>query len=80
MSNAARLEAMARRIEKDVFGGSIPRHILHRTSRGTVFGVGLMEESQRHGYRPSPGTLYRILHAFERNGYLRSSGQTVRGK
>lgn len=80
MNHAAKLEVMARRVEKDFFGGSIRLHILHHASHGKVFGAGLMEELQRHGYRLSPGTLYPILHALERNGYLKSSVQTVGGK
>ncbi len=80
MSETARLEAMARRVEKDFFGGSIRLHILHHASQGKVFGAGLIEELQRHGYRLSPGTLYPILHALERGGYLRASVQMVCGK
>ena len=33
----------------------------------------MIEELGRHGYKLSPGTLYPILHALERKGYLRSS-------
>jgi DNA-binding PadR family transcriptional regulator len=33
----------------------------------------MIEELGRHGYRISPGTLYPMLHAMERKGYLRSS-------
>jgi hypothetical protein len=32
----------------------------------------MIEELRRHGYRISPGTLYPMLHALERKGYLRS--------
>ena len=70
MSKAARLEAMAQRAEKHFFNGSFRLHIVPSASRGKVFGVGLMEELQRHGYRTSPGTLYPIRHALERSAYL----------
>jgi hypothetical protein len=61
---------MPHRVEKHFFDGSFRLHIVPDASRGTAFGVGLMEELQRHGYRTSPGTLYPIRHALERNGYL----------
>jgi DNA-binding PadR family transcriptional regulator len=32
----------------------------------------MIEELAQHGYRISPGTLYPILHALERGGYLES--------
>ncbi|WP_234967660.1 helix-turn-helix transcriptional regulator [Pontibaca methylaminivorans] len=32
----------------------------------------MIEELARHGYRVSAGTLYPMLHAMERNGYLES--------
>ena len=55
-------------------------HILHHAASGKVFGQGLMDELQHHGYRLSPGTLYPILHALERGGYLRSTLKQVAGK
>jgi len=38
-----------------------------------VFGLGMVEELARHGYRISPGTLYPILHGLEQKGYLRAT-------
>jgi PadR family transcriptional regulator len=32
----------------------------------------MIHELARHGYTLSPGTLYPMLHALERSGYLRS--------
>ena len=37
-----------------------------------IFGLGMIEELARHGYRISPGSLYPLLHGLERKGYLRS--------
>ena len=37
----------------------------------------MIEELGRHGYRISPGTLYPMLHALERKGYLKSRTQGV---
>ena len=41
-----------------------------------MFGLGMIEELQRHRYRISPGSLYPMLHGLEKRGYLRS--RTVR--
>jgi len=40
----------------------------------------MIEELARHGYKLSPGTLYPMLHAMERKGYLvaREEGRAVR--
>ncbi len=37
-----------------------------------MFGLGMMEELARHGYRISPGSLYPLLAGLEKKGYLRS--------
>jgi PadR family transcriptional regulator PadR len=75
-----KVDTMARTVEKNFFSGSIRLHILHHASLAPVFGAGLIDELQRHGYRISPGTLYPILHGLERTGYLRSVQQLVHGK
>lgn len=48
-------------------------HILHHAAKAPIYGNWVIEELGRHGYKLSPGTLYPILHALERKGYLRSS-------
>ena len=48
-------------------------HILYHASKGPIFGLWIIEELGRHGYKLSPGTLYPILHALERKGCLRSA-------
>src|SRR5215475_11886233 len=58
--------------DKDLYSGLIRLHILHHAEREEIFGLGIIEELARHGYKLSPGTLYPILHALERRGYLRS--------
>ncbi len=63
--------------DSDLYGGLIRLHILYHASRGPVFGLGIIEELQRHGYRLSPGTLYPMLHALEHKGYLRSDVRRV---
>jgi PadR family transcriptional regulator, regulatory protein PadR len=59
---------------KDLYSGLIRMHILHHAVEGPIFGLGIIEELGRHGYRVSAGTLYPILHSMEQKGYLSSSG------
>lgn len=58
--------------DKDLYGGLIRLHILHHAGEKPIFGLWIITELQRHGYRLSPGTLYPILHGMERKGYLKS--------
>ena len=58
--------------DKDLYSGLIRLHILHHAAREPVFGLWMVEELGRHGYKLSTGTLYPILHGLERRGYLRS--------
>jgi DNA-binding PadR family transcriptional regulator len=59
--------------DQDLYSGMIRLHILHHAAREAVFGLGIIEELGRHGYKLSAGTLYPILHGLERGGYLRAS-------
>lgn len=61
---------------KEIYSGFIRLHILHHASHEPIFGVGIIEELKRHGYTLSPGTLYPILHALEKNGLLKSTQKT----
>jgi DNA-binding PadR family transcriptional regulator len=63
--------------DKDLYSGLIRLHILHHACQEPIFGVGIMEELARHGYRLSPGTLYPLLHGLEERGYLRSSQKSA---
>jgi DNA-binding PadR family transcriptional regulator len=63
-------------IDRDLYSGLIRLHVLHHAvHEPPVFGLGMMEELARHGYRISPGSLYPLLHGLEKKGYLRSSEQ-----
>jgi DNA-binding PadR family transcriptional regulator len=64
----------------DLYGGLIRLHILYHASREPVFGLGIIEELGRHGYKLSAGTLYPMLHAMEEAGYLRAKPRIVDGK
>ena len=55
-----------------LYGGLVRLHILHHAAQAPVFGLWLIEELRRHGYRIGPGTLYPILHSLKDHGLLRS--------
>jgi PadR family transcriptional regulator PadR len=57
---------------RGIYSGLIRIHILYHACEEPIFGLGMIEELQRHGYRLSPGTLYPLLHGLERKGLLRS--------
>ncbi|MCC6826577.1 MAG: helix-turn-helix transcriptional regulator [Acidobacteria bacterium] len=58
--------------ERDLYSGLIRLHILHHAVKEPIYGLGVMEELGRHGYKLSAGTLYPILHRMEKTGYLQS--------
>jgi len=66
--------------DHDLYSGLVRLHVLYHASVGAVFGLGMIEELRRHGYRVGPGTLYPLLHGLERRGYLRSKKRLVEGK
>jgi len=55
---------------QNLYSGLIRLHILHHACEGDIFGLGMIEELGRHGYRLSPGTMYPILHSLEERGLL----------
>src|SRR4030065_290836 len=61
--------------DRDLYSGLIRLHILHHAEKESIFGLGMIEELARHGYRLSAGTLYPILHGLEERGYLSSIEQ-----
>ena len=65
--------------ENDLYGGLIRLHILHHASDEPIFGLGIIEELARHGYKLSAGTLYPLLHGLELQGYVRSSMKVHNG-
>jgi PadR family transcriptional regulator PadR len=62
-------------VDRDLYSGMMRLHVLHHAAEGPIFGLGMVEELARHGYRISPGTLYPLLHRLEKKGYLRSIEQ-----
>ena len=65
--------------DKDLYSGLIRLHILYHAGEGPIFGLEIIEELGRHGYKLSPGTIYPILHGMEKRGYLRSKTQEASG-
>jgi PadR family transcriptional regulator PadR len=57
---------------QELLSGLIRIHILYHACKEPIFGLGMIEELQRHGYKLSAGTLYPMLHGLERKGLLRS--------
>jgi DNA-binding PadR family transcriptional regulator len=68
---------MPRMKHQDLLKGLIRLHILHHAVQGEFYGQWMIYELARHGYRLSPGTLYPMLHALERKGYLKSRTQRM---
>lgn len=67
--------------DQDLYSGLIRLHILHHAVRdGPIYGLWMIDELARHGYRISAGTLYPLLHGLEQKGYLRSSSRMAEGR
>jgi DNA-binding PadR family transcriptional regulator len=58
---------------RELYSGLIRLHVLYHASKEPVFGLEMIEELGRHGYKLSPGTMYPLLHGLEKKGLLRSS-------
>jgi DNA-binding PadR family transcriptional regulator len=67
-------------IIREFFLGFIKIHILYHASLGSIYGMELIEELQRHGYQVSPGLIYPTLHSLEKNEYLQKEKRVVNGK
>jgi len=63
--------------ERFLYAGLIRLHLLHHAAHEPIYGLAMMEELGRHGYRLSAGTLYPILHGLEAKGYLTSVKRRV---
>jgi DNA-binding PadR family transcriptional regulator len=67
-------------IVRDVFLAFVRVHLLHHASEEPIYGMAMMEELGRHGYKLSPGTLYPIFRGLVDAGFLRSDAVVVAGK
>jgi DNA-binding PadR family transcriptional regulator len=59
-------------LDRDLYSGLVRLHVLHHAVEEAIFGLGMIEELARHGYKISPGSMYPLLQGLERKGYLRS--------
>ena len=67
-------------IVRDVFMAFVRVHLLHHAAEQPIYGVAMIDELARHGYRLSPGTLYPILRGLEEAGFLRCEPGVTAGK
>jgi PadR family transcriptional regulator len=68
------------KVFRDLLLGFVKVHVLYHASEGEIYGVGIMAELDRHGYKLSPGTMYPLLHNLESAGLLERSDRVVGGK
>jgi len=67
--------------ERNIILGFIRIHILHHAAEKTgIYGVEMIKELERHGYKISPGTLYPILHKMKKDKMLKTEKTNVNGK
>ena len=67
-------------LTRDFFLGFIKVHILHHAAEEPIYGLAMIEELRRHGYELSAGTMYPLLHALEKAGYLSKVNRNIEGK
>jgi len=67
-------------LDRKFFLGFIRIHILYHASKTKIYGLEMIEELRRHGYKISPGTLYPILHTLEKEKLLKSEKENIGGK
>lgn len=65
---------------QELYSGLLRLHILHHAAKEPIFGMGMIAELQRHGYRIGPGTMYPLLHGMERKCLLRSTESVRAGR
>ena len=58
---------------RELYSGLIRLHVLYHAAKEPIFGLQMIEELGRHGYKVSPGMFYPLLHGMEKKGLLRSS-------
>jgi len=74
------MEDNTNQLLRDIHLAFIKVHILYHASKEEVFGVGLIEELGRHGYKLGPGTLYPTLEKMRKSGLLTCTCRTVQHK
>lgn len=65
---------------RDLLLGFVKIHVLYHAGQEAIYGVGIANELEKHGYRLSPGTLYPLLHNLEAADFLLREDRIVGGK
>lgn len=65
---------------QELYIGLVRLHVLHHAAEEPIFGLGIIQELGRHGYRLGPGTIYPLLHGMQRRGWLRTSLEQSAGR
>ena len=65
---------------QDLYVGLVRLHVLHHAAEEPIFGLGIISELARHGYRLGPGTIYPLLRSMERRGWLKAEDKIVGGR
>jgi len=65
---------------REFFLGFIKIHILYHASNEPIYGSGIMEELERHGYHVSPGLIYPTFKSLEKQGLLESNKKVIQGR
>jgi PadR family transcriptional regulator PadR len=79
-SRSGKTTAAAASRNQDLYIGLVRLHVLHHAAEEPIFGLGMIAELSRHGYRLGSGTIYPLLHGMEERGWLRASLQRVDGR
>jgi PadR family transcriptional regulator, regulatory protein PadR len=67
-------------IDREFQRGFIKLYALWRASKGETYGVEIIEEMRRLGFKVSPGTLYPVLHTLLEERDLAVTERIVNGK
>lgn len=68
------------RLVREIFLAFVKVHLLHHAAEAPIYGIDMIEELTRHGYKIGPGTIYPTLHALRAKGYLTEEKRVVNGK
>jgi DNA-binding PadR family transcriptional regulator len=72
-----KLTRPARSKNQELYIGLVRLHVLHHAAEEPIFGLGMIQELGRHGYKLGPGTIYPLLHGMERRGWLHAEQRLV---
>lgn len=67
-------------IDREFQRGFIKLYALWRASKGEVYGVQIIEEMRKLGFKVSPGTLYPVLHTLLVEKDVTVTDRVVNGK